>query len=160
MIVDSIEHCKHRFRCVEKDQYVRFYVAMESNSSLASTQCVYSSLIDTYTNYSSPVYLYYGGGKNAKNARHCRPGYTLGYMKTRIFTKIIEYTLNTGVFQIDCSLPECCVVISELKKKSLSFKNKPGQGLTGKLNSKCQDDLIVSSVMTFHFAEIYLKGKI
>lgn len=159
MIVDGIDHCKHRFDCVDKEQYVRFYVVMESNSSLASTQCVYSSLIDNYIKYPNPVFLYYGGGKNANNSRYYRPGYTLGYMKTRIFTKTIEYTLNTGMFQIDCLLPECCVVISELKKQSLSFKNIPGHGLTGKLNSKCQDDLIVSLVMAFHFSEIYQKSK-
>ena len=48
-IVECIRHCKKRFECVENDEeYVRFYVVMESNSNRASTQSVYHSLSDTF----------------------------------------------------------------------------------------------------------------
>lgn len=160
MIVECIDHCRSVFRCVERDYSVKFYVAMESNSNLASTYVVYNMLTHNYiANSTNPIYLYYGGGKNSNNPRNCRAGYTLGPKKTIIFTKIIENTLNTGQFRIDRQLPESNFIISELKKQSSNFKSIPGHGLTGKVNSRSQDDLIVALVMSIQFAEVYRKNK-
>ena len=160
MIVQGIEHCKSRFDSVENNECnIRFYITMENNSSPASTQAVYAKLADHFNNYANPIYLYYGGAKSVNVARYCKPGYTLNYMKARIFIHIIQETLNKGVFQIDLQIPNHDELVAELKKQSLTFKYKPGQGLSGKVTPKCQDDLIVSLVMSFHFAAIYKRGK-
>ena len=159
MVVNCIEHCKSRFECVDDEYNVRFYVTMENNSSPASTQAVYAKLIARFDNYDNPVYLHYGGAKNGNVARYCKPGYTLNYMKSRIFIHIIQEILNKGSFKIDLHIPNYDEFVAQLKKQSTTFRYKPGQGLTGKVTPTCQDDLIVALVMSFHFATIYRKGK-
>ena len=170
MIADCIEHCSERFGTAtlaaaaaagsssssnSNRTHVRFYVTMEANSSHAAVQSVYHMLIDRFKDFHHPVHLYYGTNTRGR----VKPGYTLNYLKTKIFLSIINNNLNIGAYLIDVGVPNSNKIISEMKKQSTTFRHIPGKGITGKINPKTQDDLITTKVLSFYFSLTFTKGK-